>query len=445
MSVVSEKRRACVDGFVGIEIASELGSEQSKGHFFELAEKVLPVHLKALHSVHSPPTTTGTKGFFRTIAPATLELLGDTAYRRAHVHTGKSKEDILEKLKACGFFPEGLPELVGGTWTYDNFAEWQTERRHFEEEIHLIFDVYEQKSQEPTSVGPIPKKSAGSSSIDVAQAEEGQEIEPRKRKLYSVYSRTKRERQKLNLQALQDESNRLTLRNAELKQDNNDLEDLLANAEAAIARTEQSGPPTPPGHGAQHQTPLGLSTSRVGAYTQQPPLGLSTSQLSTGSGMPYAHHPLPESSSFGNIGAVLGLQRSIEEQQFLRHLAGEGRSPDSLLIGGQHDVVTNRAVLLARELIQQHGQLQTSDFAASISLPQAIASASGTFYPAGFSSAVGASRLPVAQSNLPVGYASQNASQAPLDQDQNHDLSRWLQQQFQNPPGAPPGFGQLPP
>jgi hypothetical protein len=501
MSVVSEKRRACVDGFVGIEIVSELGFEQSKGHFFELVEKALPVHMKALHLVHIPPTTIWTNQFF-----GTLKLLGVTAYRRARVHTGKSKEKILEKLKACGLFSEGLPEYVGGTWTNDNFVEWQTERRRVEEEIHLMLDVCEQKSQDPTSLSPIPKKPVGSSFIDVAPTEGGKEIKPQKRKMEIFYSRTKRERQRLNLQTLRDESTRLTLRNTELKQDNDCLERSLASAEAVIARIELLGPRTIPGcvRGTQHPTPLGLSTSRGGAYAQQLPFGLSTSQgmtyeeqtplglstrsasglstsqgmtyeqqtpsvlstrsgsglstsqgmtyeqqtplgLSTSSGMAYAQHPLPGSSSFGNIGAGLGLQRSIEEQQFLRHLVREMRSPDSLLIGRQHDAVADRAALLARQLIQQHGQLQSPDFAASISLPQATASAPGTFYPAGFSSAIGASRLPVAQSSPPVGYASQNAPQAPLDQHQNHYLRRWLQQQFQNLPGAPPGFGQPPP
>jgi hypothetical protein len=145
MSVVSEKQQACVDGFVGIEIAHELSFEQSKGHFFELAEKVLPVHLKALHLVPSPQATAGTKQFFRTIVPATLKLLGATAYRRVHVQTGKSKGEILEKLEACGLFSEGLPECVGGTWTYANFVEWQAERRHVEEEIANFADWQTEK------------------------------------------------------------------------------------------------------------------------------------------------------------------------------------------------------------------------------------------------------------------------------------------------------------
>jgi hypothetical protein len=80
LSVVSEKRRACVDGFVCIEIVSELSFEQFKGCFFELAEKVQPVHLKALHLVNSPPTTAGTKEFSRTIVPATVKLSGATLH-----------------------------------------------------------------------------------------------------------------------------------------------------------------------------------------------------------------------------------------------------------------------------------------------------------------------------------------------------------------------------
>jgi hypothetical protein len=84
----------------------------------------------------------------------------------------------------------------------------------------------------------------------------------------SIYSRTKRERQRLNLQALQDERTRLTLRNAESKEDNDYLERLLATAEAATARVEPLGPRTIPGRSRVYstQTPLGLSTSRGGVY-----------------------------------------------------------------------------------------------------------------------------------------------------------------------------------
>jgi hypothetical protein len=376
------------------------------------------------------------KEFFRTIVPATLKLLGATAYRRAHVHTGKSKEEILGKLKTCGFFSEGLPECVGGTWTYDNFSKWQTERRRIEEETHLITDVYKQKSQEPKSLVPIPKR-LPASFIAVSLAEEREQIEPRKRTRNSIYSSAKRERQKSNVQALHDESKRLTLSNVELKKDNDFLEGLLAAAEAAIAPTEHLVPPTIPGRAAQHgayaqQPPLGLSASQGVTYEQQTPLGLSTS------GVTCARNRLPGLSSFANIDAVLGLQRSVEEQKFHRDLAK--RSFDSLLIGGQHDVIANRAALLTHQSRQQLGQLQSSDFAASTSLLQATAIAPGTFYTAEFSSAVGASRLPVSLSNPPAGYASQNVSQAPLGQYPNDDLHRWLQQQSPNFPGAPPRY-----
>jgi hypothetical protein len=432
MSVVSEKRRACVDGFVGIEIVSELGFEQSRGRFLELAEKVLPVHLKALHLVNSLPTTVGEEKIFGTIVPATLKLLGATAYRRAHIHTGKSKEEILMNLKDCGFFSEGLPECVGGTWGDDNFTGWQTERRHFEEGIHLIADVYEQKSQEPTSASLIPKKPVGSYSIPVAPAEEGKKIEPQLRTTNSIYSRRKRLKQNLNLQSLQDEITRLAHSNAELKQDNGHLERLLATVEASIARNEHLGPRAIPGADAQHQTPLGLSTSRGEASVQQPTMGLSTSL-----GVTYAHTRLPGSSSFGERGAVLGLQRSIEEQQFLGHLTHERRSLDS---------DANITGLLVQHMRQQQGQLRLSEVAASIRLPQDTVIYPGTFYPVGFSSGDGAHRLQMAPSNPPVGYSMQQAvPQAnPLNQHQHHARHRW-HQLFSNPLGSRPHLGQPPP
>jgi hypothetical protein len=400
MSVVSEKRRACVEGFVGIEIASELSFEQSKGRFFELAEKVLPVHLKALHLVNSPPTTVGEKKFFGTILPATLKVLGATAYRRAHVHTRNSKEEIHEILKARGFFSDGLPECVGGTWTYDNFSKWQTERRRVEEEIHLIADVYQQYSQKPTSLGPI-----------FVPAEEGKEIGPQKRSMNSVYSRRKRVKRNLSVQALKDEGTRLTYSNEKLKRDNDFLERLLATVEASIARHEHLVPRTIPGSVAQHQLPLGLSKSRGGASAHQPTMGLSTNRL-------------PLSSSFGNIGTVLGLQRSIEEQQVLGRLAHERRM-DSLRL--DQDVMANRASLLAHQMRQQHGQLQLSEIVA----PQATVISPGIFYPAGSSPGDGSHGLPMAPSNPPMGYAVQEA--APQANPPDHlELVR-------------PHFGQPPP
>ena len=102
LSVVSERRRSSLDGFVGIEIMNTQLLGYSESCFAELVATAMPIHLKALHLVHFPADDAGKKKLLHTIFPNTLKRLGASAFEWTHIHTGSTQEEILDKMQTLG-------------------------------------------------------------------------------------------------------------------------------------------------------------------------------------------------------------------------------------------------------------------------------------------------------------------------------------------------------
>ena len=213
LSVVSERRKASLDGFVGIEIMNTQRFDYSESCFADLVATAMPVYLKALHLVHFPADDAGKNKLLQTIVPNTLKLLGASAFEWTHIHTGSTQEEILDKMQNFGFSPDKLPMRLGGTWASVPFAS-----------------LSNTLGASPVASSTYPLATAlalGEVRLCGAASEKTQTVS-------SIYSKRKRERKKQRIDDLEEEKSLLRELNGRLRVDNEKLEVLIIKADKAV-------------------------------------------------------------------------------------------------------------------------------------------------------------------------------------------------------------------
>ena len=185
---------------IGIRAAAP-DTELSK-RCISLIRHALPIRCFEYHIVFLPSRLKemSLSNFVEQILSEAYSLLGFFS-RTAFVHRGKSDQDVIRNLVACGFQKRSLPTWIGGTWTVKNFRTWQKKRIRIEEER-------------------------------VLNEEEKKE---RVRKSNAIRSKMKRERNKQELDSLQEKKRILQTTNKSLEQTNQYFQGLLEYAQKEIA------------------------------------------------------------------------------------------------------------------------------------------------------------------------------------------------------------------
>jgi hypothetical protein len=168
--------------------------------------------------------------FVNTLVPLVLKMIGKFVGRQTIVHVGDSAGELRQKLEAYGLAKESLPECMGGTWSYSQFAQWQDVRIRYEWDL-------------PAGSGS--KDSGVTYEYYVEQycnLSEQEKVE-RRRKMNILNSRRKRERRKIEGTVLHEQVEELQELNGNLAAHNRHLEELLEQANAEVAKTEKVGPP----------------------------------------------------------------------------------------------------------------------------------------------------------------------------------------------------------
>lgn len=133
-------------------------------------------------------------------------------------HFEREKGQLYKELLELGLTHEGIPETLGGAWTFNSFAAWCQERAR--EELRSC---------------PIP----GTLDGNQQQSSDATEIvtsQDKKRLKSIIHSRQKRARRRQEMEDLKNNHQRLVAENTRLKADNQLLQSLVQQAEKSLGK-----------------------------------------------------------------------------------------------------------------------------------------------------------------------------------------------------------------
>mmetsp|Transcript_2166 Transcript_2166/g.4384 ORF Transcript_2166/g.4384 Transcript_2166/m.4384 type:complete len:1086 (-) Transcript_2166:121-3378(-) len=134
-------------------------------------------------------------------------------------HYFADTSDLLESLEKHGLSREGLPESIGGSWSYDDVANWQ------ERQIRMEWDL---------PLGNLDPGDGKYSARSLSELTEEEKSE-RKRRYNVIHSRRKRRRDKLESEILEQQVEKLTEEQEPILREHKRLKGLLVQAEELVA------------------------------------------------------------------------------------------------------------------------------------------------------------------------------------------------------------------
>jgi len=235
MQLISERESSRNGGAIGMAVYSKnapKGSTNAK-HGRKATDMardgVFPCHWRAIHvcAVGMKSNALRDKYF----VPFTLQMLRrwKALSLRTVVHVDEKPEGIRSCIAKYGIPPSCVPTTVGGTWSYDtDFKNWLSERIEYEKDAYWSGDATEASSSKTQ------KASKKRSHEDSLMSEEEKIARDKRRKMDALYARRKRERQRIEIEVLQEQCVEYNKKNSALEKQNKWLEGLLRNSNSLI-------------------------------------------------------------------------------------------------------------------------------------------------------------------------------------------------------------------
>jgi hypothetical protein len=238
-SMMAEREESQLHGFIATAVFGDndtsltYSREFVKGMVGLLESGALPMKLKAIHLIYPSQKKT----FLHSLLSRTLNIVGswDFMEKRTIVHSFEKTIDLMEDLEKYGFEKDNVPEYLGGIWKYEYFVQRLEERARNEKTLYGGGD-YDSDSKPYSSERSGKKKRIDGD--DAALKEE--ERRAKKRKMDALYARRKRERQRIEVEVLEDQCKELGEKNRSLDSDNKRLETILKEANGQVERYESS-------------------------------------------------------------------------------------------------------------------------------------------------------------------------------------------------------------
>jgi hypothetical protein len=235
-SLMAEREESQLNGFIGWAMYGDNAPKETysrefvKGMIGVLESGAMPFKVKAIHFVSQKKT------FLRTIITSTLNLIGSWEFmeKRTVVHSSDQAHELTEDLEKYGFEKDGIPEYLGGKWKYEYFTKMLEERARYEKSLYGEEDSGS-GSKTDSSKKSKKRKLDGN---DAALKENERRV--KKRNMDALYARRKRERQRIEVEVLEDQCKELGEKNRSLDSDNMRLEAILREANDQVERYELS-------------------------------------------------------------------------------------------------------------------------------------------------------------------------------------------------------------
>jgi hypothetical protein len=216
--LAAENPNSQTDGLVLLHLMDT--SCHTKRQCLDAVLNVLPIRIREVHVT----TSTNVRGSDIAITGVVEKLFGKSALGRVLSYGNAAAESLAQQLSDHGLYWHNIPTAIGGGWGYEKFVDWQDLRTRYEWDLppgannkdvrHSNFDFSRIKSP-----------------MELTVAERSE----RKRRMVVLQSRRKRERERIEIQVLQEKRDEYVSNNKALLHDNQRLEDLTAEASLKIA------------------------------------------------------------------------------------------------------------------------------------------------------------------------------------------------------------------
>lgn len=251
------KRKRCI--FYVLSVASESASCRQNGLVFLSAfcdktrkstfdlqmlsdkvalmkKEVLPYHFVGLHIV-----MLSQRPILNMVVPMTVQAFEkmDCLKRGIVVHSRKPTEQLLEDFKRHGFDPESIPKVpFGGFWTLGCFRRWLDDRKLREKKVYCENGVHHHHPDGETEHHhPHDSHDSGGSDPEDNGSEDNEQLR-KKRKMGAAYARRKRARNKIEMEVMHAEVDRLRKQQDDLAFTSRVLEQLLQDAQDIANRVD---------------------------------------------------------------------------------------------------------------------------------------------------------------------------------------------------------------
>jgi hypothetical protein len=137
--ILSENEKSQSDGFVVLTAARENGHVLEKGSILcrFLILNTFPIKIKAFHVIKRISKNTPLFRLAQAFISGMFKVCGHLIQGcQAYVHASENKDEIVQSLESHGISRSGLPRFIGGSWSYERFSDWLTERAQIDREWH---------------------------------------------------------------------------------------------------------------------------------------------------------------------------------------------------------------------------------------------------------------------------------------------------------------------
>ncbi|KAL7568686.1 hypothetical protein ACA910_021683 [Epithemia clementina (nom. ined.)] len=227
--VASENPISQLDGVV-VVVTGILQVVKEKANIeFQQIFNALPIKISAIHFVHIYSADDEVTGVSLDGAVSLMrQKFGFAGNEKAMLHVGRSKDELYEQLRPYGIRRDVLPKVIGGSFGFDRFFQWQETRTRYEWGLPSAANDHD-TAYDFSHVRAL-------SQLDADERKE------RKRRMNVVHSRRKRERERIEIQVLREQCADLKDDRGSLMKKHKRLEQLMAQAQAAITEVFAVGP-----------------------------------------------------------------------------------------------------------------------------------------------------------------------------------------------------------
>lgn len=227
-SVISENCLSQTSGYCLLYSVTEPSFDRANKECLEQVLKAIPVKLKRIHIVGIPSKEVGgVDSYIDGPVKETREMLLSVFENKCVVNVENSRHSLLTSLERCGFARSGLPRSLGGLWGLEEFVQWQELRvRH---EWELTIGAGSRETAEQYSI-PANRSPAA----DTTEEEKTE----RKRRMNVIHSRRKRERERIEVEVLNDRVEEERELGERLREEGERLQALVNQAHQTVAEKE---------------------------------------------------------------------------------------------------------------------------------------------------------------------------------------------------------------